>query len=121
MLIINGIDGALREGLTIMFEQYVKTNTDGELVLDYDLLDIASRSNLLRDLELLSQDVELYLDDEDFTSAEKADALENAAVVEINNLWLDNALIDDDTEDMLVERLARLLARKYEVELYEFV
>lgn len=99
-------------------KQYIRTNEDGERVVDYSLLDIAGRANLLRDVELWAQNIDLDLDDAEFSEAEKNEACNNAAADTITAMMIyddDGAEveIESDTKAMLVERLESALLAKY--------
>ena len=77
-------------------EQYIRTNDDGERVVSYELLDVAARANMLHDVDLWADNIELDLDDPDFSDAD-------GATVEIEH----------DTRQMLIDRLETALLKKY--------
>lgn len=98
-------------------EQYARTNNEGEMVLDYDLLDIAARTNFLQQAELEAAAIELDLTDEDFSNAEKAEAINDAAKLAADNAFAYvDAEVDTDTKQMFIERIISKLAERYEVE-----
>lgn len=103
--------------------QYIRTNDDGENVLDYSYLDTAARINFLNDAEFAAADIELDLDDTDFSNAERAESINDAA-----NAWANYAFgyletpdgesveVDKDTRQMWVETIISELASRYSVE-----
>lgn len=95
-------------------EQYIRTNEDGERIVDYKLLDIATYANLLIDVEDLAEDIDLGLDDADFTDAERCEACNNAAADAISAMF--DAEIEPDTKSMLIEVLEEELLAKYNLE-----
>jgi len=92
-------------------EQYIRINDDGERVVDYKLLDIATYANLLIDVEDLAEDIQLDLDDADFSDAERCEACNKAAVDAISSMM--DAKIEPDTKSMLIEVLEEALLAKY--------
>ena len=103
--------------------KYIRTNDDGEKVLDYTYLDIAARVNFLNDAERAAAAIELDLDDPDFSNAEKAEAINSAANFEADNAFAyletpdgESAQVDKDTRVMYVETIISELAKRYSVE-----
>jgi len=100
-------------------KQYVRTNEEGDMVLDYDLLDVAARSNFLNDLKAWAGNMEVLVDFEDaeFTEAEKREAIESHVNVEIDhaNLTVDGeeAEIEPDTRSWMQEILEAELFSRY--------
>jgi hypothetical protein len=84
-------------------EQYIRINEDGERVVDYKLLDIATYASLLIDVEDLAEDIDLDLDDADFSDV-AADAISAMFDVEI----------EPDTKAILIEVLEEELMAKFE-------
>lgn len=102
-------------------EQYIRTNDEDTKVLDYDLLDTGARANFLNDVQRMADEIKLDLDDPDFSVAEKNEALNDAATVAVNGLWLDDAEIEQDTHNWMVERIIRSLAERYDIELSDTI
>jgi hypothetical protein len=104
--------------------KYIRTNDDGENVLDYDKLDIAARVNFLEDAKLAATTIELDLDDPDFSNAEKAEAINSAAnwaaYQEFGYLETEDGEeveIDKPTRQMWIETIISTLAERYNVEI----
>jgi hypothetical protein len=91
--------------------QYIRINEDGERVVDYKLLDIATYANLLIDVEDLAEDIDLDLDDANFSDAERCEACNKAAVDAISAMF--DAEIEPETEAILIEVLEEELLAKY--------
>lgn len=102
-------------------DKYIRTNDNEERVLDYDLLDIANRTNFLNDVQRLADDIELDLSDPDFSEAEKNQALNDAASLAVGSIYLDNAEIEGETHGWIIERIIRSLAHRYNVTLSEVI
>lgn len=97
-------------------EQFAVNNT-----INYDEMDTAQRANLLNYIDAIADNIELDLDDPDFSVAEKVAACEDAAAAMLNeDIYTpegEQVTIDDDTQAMLVTRLEVALLRKYNLPL----
>lgn len=103
-------------------KQYIRTNGEGEAVLNYDELDVAARVNFLQDAKLAAGAIELYLDDPDFSNAEKAEAINSAANVQADHEFGyletedgETVEIDAETRQMWVEAVISELAQRYSI------
>ena len=101
-------------------EKYIRTNDDGERVIDYRLLDVTDFANILRDLEVWADEIELDLDDPTFSDTEKVDACNNAAATALYDLDVYDAdgvavEIERDTRQLLADWLGAALLRKYDL------
>lgn len=99
-------------------EQYIRTNEDGEREVNYDLLDMAARANMLEMADRWAESIELDLDDPDFSEAEKASACNDAAATEVFAAEVFDAdgneiEIEPDTEQMLIDRIENRLRERY--------
>lgn len=99
-------------------QQYIRTNEFGDRVVDYQLLDIASRDSLVRDVERLAEHIDLDLDDADFSQTEQCEACKNAAADAIAALMIydyDGSDVDIErhTKSMLIELVEAALLAKY--------
>lgn len=84
-------------------DQYIRENNNGR-ILDYDLLDVAGRHNLLNEMRLLAAEI--------MRGIEKPTDYYRSAVAELDAaLGILDAAIDPDTRDMLARRLAYELER----------
>lgn len=105
--------------------QYIRTNDEGQPELNYDLLDIAARANLREDAIRWATEIEVDLESEpDASNAERVGAIDNTADLTVKNTLAylysdegDEVIIDPDTQQMIIDIIARELAEKYEVEL----
>jgi hypothetical protein len=97
--------------------QYVCFNKDGQEVFDYNELSLEQRANFIRDLELIAQDIEV--DSEPGASnEERALSIEIAARnAVINALYSIDAEIDQDTKQIMVDRIMYILADRNSVEI----
>lgn len=104
-------------------KQYIRTNDEGAAVLDYDELDTAAQINFLEDAERAAAALELDLDDPDFSNAEKAESINNAAALAATHAFGDletkdgeEVEIDPDTQLMFIDAIINVLAERYDVE-----
>lgn len=103
-------------------KQYIRTNEEGTAVLDYALLDTADRANLLEDARLWATTIEVDLSETDASDGEKAEAINSAATFAVNYGLPestddgDDAEIDQDTKQMIIEVIISELAERYGVE-----
>ena len=104
-------------------KQYIRINNEGAAVLDYSELDTAARINFLQDAQRTAASIELDLSDADFSNAEKAEALNDAAKLEADNTFAyletedgEDVEIDRDTKQMFIEKIISELADRYNVE-----
>jgi hypothetical protein len=99
--------------------QYVRFNKDGQEVFDYNELSLEQRANFIRDLELIAQDIEVDVDSEPGASnGERALSIEIAARnAVINALYSIDAEIDQDTKQIMVDRIMYILADRNSVEI----
>jgi hypothetical protein len=97
--------------------QYVCFNKDGQEVFDYNELSLDQRENFIRDLELIAQDIDV--DSEPGASnGERALSIEIAARnAVINALYSIDAEIDQDTKQIMVDRIMYILADRNSVEI----
>jgi hypothetical protein len=97
--------------------QYVCFNKNGQEVFDYNELSLEQRANFIRDLELIAQDIEV--DSEPGASnEERALSIEIAARnAVINALYSIDAEIDQDTKQIMVDRIMYILADRNSVEI----
>lgn len=103
-------------------EQYIRT-TNGKAVLDYSELDTAARINFLEDAVRTAANIELDLSDADFSNAEKAESLNDAANLATKHAFGyletedgEDVEIDQDTKQMFIEKIISELANRYGVE-----
>lgn len=101
-------------------KRYIRTNDDGDKVLDYDLLDIGARANFLNDLDAWATNMNVMIDfdDPDFSDAEKAASIESHVNVELDHLNLydadgEEATIEEGTRAWMQEILEGDLSERY--------
>ena len=100
--------------------EFVRTNDDGENVLDYDLLDLSSRINFQRAVENWATEVQISfdIDDPDFSEAEILEGFYAEANEAVNRLYVTDAegnVVDKDgeTKIWMVEIVERSLRDRY--------
>ena len=105
-------------------KQYIRTNAEGIKVFDYDELDTAARANLLDDIDRWATEVEVDLSNEDASNAERVEAIDLTAALAVDNAFYflyddagDQPKPDEETVNMIKERMARALAKRHEIEL----
>jgi hypothetical protein len=97
--------------------QYVCFNEDGQEVFDYNELSLEQRANFIRDLELIAQDIEVDVEP-GASNGELALSIEIAAQnAVINALYSIDAEIDQDTKQIMVDRIMYILADRNSVEI----
>lgn len=103
-------------------KQYVRTNSDNEKVIDYDLLDMAARINFIEDAKRFASDIEIDLSDPDFSDGEKAEAINSAATEYAGHAFYvftddgDEVMVERDTKQMWIEVIVSELAERYSVD-----
>jgi hypothetical protein len=97
--------------------QYVRFNKDGQEVFDYNELSLDQRENFIRDLELIAQDIEVDVEP-GASNGERALSIEIAAQnAVVNALYSIDAEIDQDTKQIMVDRIMYILADRNSVEI----
>lgn len=102
-------------------KQYIRTNEDGEKVINYDLLDMAARINFMEDAKRFASEIELGLSDTDFSDGEKAEAINSAATECAGQAFYvftdngDEVLVDSDTKQQWIESVIGELEERYSV------
>jgi hypothetical protein len=98
--------------------QYVRFNKDGQEVFDFNELSLEQRANFIRDLELIAQDIEVDVDSAGASNEERALSIEIAARnAVVNALYSIDAEIDQDTKQIMVDRIMYILADRNSVEI----
>jgi hypothetical protein len=102
-------------------KQYIRTNSDNEKVIDYELLDVAARINFMEDAKRFASDIEIDLTDTDFSDGEKAEAINSVAVEYTGHAFYvftddgDEVFVNRDTKQMWIEVLIQELNERYAV------
>lgn len=101
-------------------QKYIRTNDEGNEVLDYDLLDMAARVNFTEDVHRIAREFDVdVLSEPDATNAERAEAVNDVANQFVNDALyqFDIEQVDPDTKNWMVDTIATDLADRYDVEL----
>jgi hypothetical protein len=104
------------------WQQFIRTNDEGERVIDYDLLDIGARINFNEAVDRWVASIELDFECDEFTNAEKVEAIDHTVSVNVSNSTIldkdgNEVEYSPDTAHMIRERMAQKLAERYGVKL----
>lgn len=106
-------------------EQFIRTNDDGNTVLDYSELDMAARINFREEIERWAADIEVdVVSEPDASNAERISAIEDTvnhemriALQLLNDVSGEEVEADEDTANIVKGWMVSVLASKYDIEL----
>lgn len=100
-----------------ILRKYIRTNNDGDLVLDHHLLDEVSRQDFIEAVKDIAASTELDFDvnDPDFSEAEVNDGINIAAYVAVLKCIPDDGYVytDRDTKILMAEIIEQELRNRY--------
>lgn len=106
-------------------KQFIRTNDEGNKVLDYDLLDTGARANFIEAAHRWASEITVDVESEpDASNAEKVEAIDTQADMTVKSTLTylyddeENSVeIDAETQQMIIDIIANDLAKRYEVQL----